>query len=200
MGYTHYFSVQRRITDEEWSRLLHAAFQLLRAMPSQTHYNGVTVPLRILFEESIPLPPQLGPRTIRFNGAGLAEAYQQPQMAPLPGDPVWPAPRSVTWQQDFYLLNHIDGTWTPGPALGHETFLLDRDDEIGTFAFCKTAYKPYDLVVCGLLIVTEYCAPGWRVITSDGQPSDWQPALAWVRSVVDEGQTLTLPSTIRDYE
>src|SRR4051812_32854639 len=41
--------------------------------------------------------------------------------------------------------------------LGHETFCFERaptGDSDGTaFAFCKTARKPYDLVVCAVLMV-----------------------------------------------
>ncbi len=68
---------------------------------------------------------------------------------------------------------------------GHETFLFTRKkgrplvtvDDGSTFAFCKTAHKPYDIVVCAILVVAHHYAPDvWR-IESDGDPDAWMPGL-----------------------
>lgn len=77
---------------------------------------------------------------------------------------------------------------------GHETFLLERlptpsehgfDDKAGTvFAFCKTEYKPYDLVVCAVLIVAAKHAASSLGISSDGDLDDWKPAFDWTVSVL----------------
>ena len=65
-----------------------------------------------------------------------------------------------------------------GNDLSHDTFVFTRRAE--EFTFCKTARKPYDLVVTAvLLLIKHHDRDGFvrRVsITSDGDPSDWEPA------------------------
>jgi DNA polymerase-3 subunit beta len=74
--------------------------------------------------------------------------------------------------------------------LGHETFYFPRvpegitGREESVFAFCKTARKPYDLVVCGALIVAAKHAPAYIKVTSDGDLEDWTPAFEWVASLL----------------
>lgn len=85
-------------------------------------------------------------------------------------------------------------------GLGHETFFFERipADEAGNdgtvFAFCKTARKPYDLVVCGVLLVAAKHAAQYVVISSDGDKDDWKPALEWVWSVL--GREYGLPPAL----
>lgn len=68
-----------------------------------------------------------------------------------------------------------------GPELDHETFAIrlapDRD-------FCKTARKPYDIIVVGALA---YCAHkhGFSV-SSDGDPADWEGGVELVNQVAGE--------------
>jgi hypothetical protein len=81
-----------------------------------------------------------------------------------------------------------------GKDLGHETFYFERhakqeDYREGNpelFAFCKTARKPYDLVVCGVLIVIGKHAGEYVRIDSDGGKDDWKPALEWVWAVLGD--------------
>lgn len=69
--------------------------------------------------------------------------------------------------------------------LAHEDFYFYRNSE--TFAFCKTARKPYDLMVCACLIVINTHCQGCWYITSDGDRSDWAPAVHWVAQVLGDG-------------
>ena len=64
--------------------------------------------------------------------------------------------------------------------LGHETFVLRPDDV--SWAFCKTARKPYDvLVVATLIIVKHHCETfSW---SSDGEVEDFEDALELLQSV-----------------
>ena len=80
--------------------------------------------------------------------------------------------------------------------LDHETFLLTRIDagETKGFRYCKTAYKPYDILVCGILMLCELHAPGALEISSDGDARDWLPAVDWVNAVL--GTSLWMPSGI----
>jgi hypothetical protein len=74
---------------------------------------------------------------------------------------------------------------------GHETFILERDNT--SFNFCKTAHKPYDLVVCATLILADYYCPGCYVISSDGDAADWMVALQHVRINLED---VELPSAV----
>jgi len=67
--------------------------------------------------------------------------------------------------------------------LNLEAFDLSRGP--AEFEFCKTSRKPYDLVVCGVLLVAKAVQPSLS-IESDGGAVEWRPAYEWVRSVVGD--------------
>ena len=52
------------------------------------------------------------------------------------------------------------------------------------FNFCKTAAKPYDLVVTAILVLAEHFSEGHFKVSSDGDPEDWAEGLALAREVV----------------
>lgn len=64
---------------------------------------------------------------------------------------------------------------------GHETFFMTRKkpepqpwESAGSFDFCKTARKPYDLAVCLTLLVCVHHAPDSIKVGSDGDwDGDW---------------------------
>lgn len=70
---------------------------------------------------------------------------------------------------------------------GHETFYLQRE-LYQEFNFCKTARKPYDLIVCSILIAAEHHAPGAWDIGSDGgfteDDDEWYPAFRLANTVL----------------
>lgn len=57
----------------------------------------------------------------------------------------------------------------------HETFLIEKENT--DWNFCKTARKPYDLLVCACLIAAKEIL-GYEV-RSDGDFEDWKPAIAF---------------------
>jgi hypothetical protein len=59
---------------------------------------------------------------------------------------------------DFIRFNGIEDE-------GHETFFVSYENR--SFAFCKTARKPYDLPVCECLLVLKYYIPQMH-LDSDG--------------------------------
>lgn len=66
----------------------------------------------------------------------------------------------------------------------HESFIFER--EASGFEFCKTAQKPYDvLVTAALLIIRRYVGSHWISISSDGERIDWLPAVRLCRKVFD---------------
>ena len=76
---------------------------------------------------------------------------------------------------------------------GHETFVLTRK---GTdFDFCKTAQKPYDLIVVAILAVA--AAHGVSV-RADGDAPDWKDGLEYASRIL--GRPVALPSEIRNPE
>jgi len=58
--------------------------------------------------------------------------------------------------------------------LGHEAFNLREHfkQNLG-FNFCKTARKPYDIVVTACLVVLKYHLANFIEVSSDGQNIDW---------------------------
>jgi hypothetical protein len=74
----------------------------------------------------------------------------------------------------------------------HETFTLDRamqppnlrlPEKDHFFNFCKTAQKPYDLMVMCVLLVANELEPDVITYATDGAESDWQPAIDLVNKV-----------------
>jgi len=75
---------------------------------------------------------------------------------------------------------------------GHETFYFERTPGedvdyqkqqpkhyVKAFSFCKTAHKPYDVVVCACLIIIRHHAPKVDM-SSDGDYPDWAAGHALV--------------------
>jgi hypothetical protein len=65
----------------------------------------------------------------------------------------------------------------------HEDFLFQRDklgranDRGEAFTFCKTNQKPYDIVVCAVLIAAKKHFGDDLKVTSDGDEADWAAGL-----------------------
>jgi hypothetical protein len=92
-----------------------------------------------------------------------------------------------TWdgQRPLKALGDKDGinfNGYPDP-LDHETFLLRREGSNG-FSCCKTARKPYDLMVCACLIVYCFHSRETMDLGSDGDWDDWAPAMTFVEEVL----------------
>jgi len=72
---------------------------------------------------------------------------------------------------------------------GHETFLLTADPS--EFNFCKTAQKPYDIVVVAILCLLAHHTE--IEVSSDGRADDWAAGLKLAQRVVPECQ---LPGSV----
>ena len=66
-------------------------------------------------------------------------------------------------------------------AGAHETFVITTED-IG-YNFCKTAEKPYDMVVTAILIFAKKVFGDELLITSDGRWEDWESGQLLYESV-----------------
>lgn len=71
--------------------------------------------------------------------------------------------------------------------LGHETFHLSRKASEGDF--CKTARKPYDLMVTACLVLYKAYFPKVG-IGSDGDIADWQEAFKFIAETLPKGQVI----------
>lgn len=68
---------------------------------------------------------------------------------------------------------------------GHETFMLDWTDPRGDF--CKTARKPYDLLVAATLLLARYYTAGQQAFSfsSDGESADFEEARRRIDQILD---------------
>ena len=91
--------------------------------------------------------------------------------------------------------------------LSHEDFTmreyfkqnLEPDSFGNTGNFCKTARKPYDIVVTACLIVLTNRLPNNFSVDSDGYTDDWQAGLELAQRIL-KNKKLTIPKNIRVYE
>ena len=61
----------------------------------------------------------------------------------------------------------------------HEDFLVYREPDDPGFDFCKTARKPYDVVVAAVLIVLQHYLPELDVSSDDDGPTREECQEAW---------------------
>ena len=80
----------------------------------------------------------------------------------------------------------------------HETFSLrDHWSKNEAFNFCKTASKPYDIVVVACLIVLQhYLGDELLEVGSDGDASDWEEGLQLAKITLNI-KDLKVPDSIR---
>ena len=94
---------------------------------------------------------------------------------------------------------------------GHETLYLTRqrrdlydyekqfeDAKDGAFSFCKTAYKPYDVVVVAVLACLSDRFPEAFTVSSDGEEDEWLAGLILAREATE--RTIDVPPHVKDYE
>ena len=121
MGYTHYYTQQRDLTDIEWDAIVGIVDEIIRFSPVKVHFSA----------------------------------------------------------NDFsFILNGVEDS--------HEDFYLTKINS--GFNFCKTARKPYDLVVCASLIMINELVPDAFEIGSDGSIHDWQYAIDFLDEHIDYDQ------------
>lgn len=174
MGYTHYWD--RPLAphpQERWSIFIALCRKLYKNMPAHSRSSGACC-------EDEPL---------HLSGC---YRYQRPQF---------------TKTQVVFNGSHIppkdrvrgpEGEWECSP-LDHETFYIGRvviqpdyrEGKPTHFSFCKTARKPYDLMVQACLICYKIVFPEVS-ICSDGDVDDWREAAVFVQSVLSH---ILLPET-----
>lgn len=130
MGYTHYWTQTRDLTEQEFGDFVGSARRIIAAAegkPTDSANGGYTSPVQIC----------------NWDGKGKPELTKNKLS--------------------------LNGN---GPDLDHESFVINRVIDSDAWSFCKTARKPYDVVVVALLIILaqDY---GFEV-SSDGDVEDWE--------------------------
>jgi len=76
---------------------------------------------------------------------------------------------------------------------GHETFRMGKEP-IRDEWFCKTAQKPYDVVVTACLCVMHDHLGSACEVTSDGDPHEWEAGMNLASKVL--GRTIRIPYNV----
>ena len=165
MAYNHYFHHQADISKAQWKAIRNDVMALIPKLPrtnGQAREQWLEYPLR----DGI-----MGLRETPLSNRNPHDAFSQKA-----GDNQWIC---------------INGSAELGPNEGW-FMLARRDDGDVAFEHCNTDRKPYDFLVCAILIVVDHHAPGCRDIQSDGDPHGWAPSLEFVQDHVQPDATLPL--------
>jgi hypothetical protein len=195
MGYTHYWYRTPELPEAEFQAFVAAAQQLARAYED----------LRIVQDDGsvqrLRLAGPLGTGDPMFERDAVA--FNGPEACGHPRRELgiaWPAHRTDESAVASGVLAEADpvaGRWFAGPLLStrscggdcsYESFVIPRllavtgralaDERGRIFAFCKTAFKPYDLMVQATLIAAKHTFGAQFHVQSDGEDDKWTDARA----------------------
>jgi hypothetical protein len=195
VGYAHYFSQQGRDFDP-------AIFAQV-ARECQTLCQRTEIPLA---DGDGTGQPTYTDTMVRFNGrADCGHAERDLGIT-------WPHPQA---DGGVATLAPPGGDWFAGALLtartcggncSHDTFLLAQrytrrpwEREHGeSIDSCKTAYKPYDLLVTGCLVILKHHFPDQVRVSSDGDSRDWDDARRLCQHVLGYGADFVLDDEDED--
>jgi hypothetical protein len=160
LGYTHQHHQKKAITKAAWKLIRADVEKLLANLPA----TGDAV-----VHEGLPL--------------ALGDGMGTPGSSPIVDDDaiVFNGIQPHDYE-GFYLSRPIE--------IVHAYQKTDLEKDGFVYTFTKTEYMPYDLVVCGVLLILNKHAPAARTVESDGGPKEWMPVWRWVRSVLGSGYDL----------
>jgi hypothetical protein len=150
--------------------------------------------------------PIIRPESIRFNGLSACGHLKNFEIGIA-----WPAEQASGIAG--FTEDPISGGWFAGTKLSkracggdcsHESFCFDRaytpynDEDLPEnglyFEFCKTFYKPYDLVAEVLLVIAKHYLGSSLQVTSDGTQLQWMDAMLLCESNLGYGLGFSLDS------
>ena len=177
MGYTHYwYRKDKEHSAEEWKAFVDDCKVIAKNLPDK---NAQGDPLYIsgCFKYQ---KPQFTKANVHFNG-DHAPAKDRVQNA--------------------------IGDW-PDSELSHETFVIPRvfkgnestteSRSYGFFGCCKTARKPYDVMVTACLILYKYHFGKDVEISSDGDPSEWADGWKLIGNCHPKGKEIVADMYLQD--
>lgn len=188
MGYTHYWYRPVKVDHdvETWKQFIDGCKELYKNMPEHSHSSGDYASGEPLFLSGCYKyeKPQFTVSHVVFNGSNGLKRIKR-------------------YSHCDKGCKHIE--WTDAKSeneslndLGHETFFLTRKawkqenhraQDNALFAFCKTARKPYDLMVQACLILYKHYFP-CVTISSDGNMDEWLEAFKFVAAVFPDGKEI----------
>ena len=172
MSYTMYWNRPKKNHKQEaWDKFITDCKYLYKHMPKHSESAGnffADKPL-LLNGDGAYKNPVFNKDKVWFNGTGITKRIK---VKDEEGRGYW---------QDV-----IDNVPDNLKDLGHETFILKRKYSEGDWTFCKTARKPYDLMVKACLILYKYYFSDVQ-ISSDGDEEDWQQAWEFIACVLPKG-------------
>lgn len=190
MGFSHYYRrpLKKDHDQETWNKFIADCKTLYKNMPEHSTCAGNEgIEPLILNGCWYYKNPQFNKSTVHFNGAGSKTRIKKQST-----DGKW------RWE-DTNVAEANEN-------LDHETFVLNRkarklekyekDDE-DIFDCCKTARKPYDLMVCACLILYKYYFP-YVQISSDGNEEDWKPAWEFIAKALPHGYLIITELKLHD--
>lgn len=170
MGYTHYYRMRRDMTEDEFKRFGQDVERLIAALPNNCG----------AFNTRYALPAEGNP------------SDQRPLMIVA----------EVTKSGFIVDKNEVGFNGAGFEDAGHESFWVERSmkgaaewemnsTKTERFMFTKTAHKPYDVLVCAVLLVLKDVAPDAWVVTSDGEVPQWAPSARFASQVLDRPMPLS---------
>jgi len=195
MGYTHYWRRTRAFEREQFEMV---TADVARVVPALAQLG---VPLAGPCGNGL---PELNADAICFNGVREC-AHERRQLGLA-----WPGAGAngvcLVYEHGPGGDTDVGGLWFAGQYVrertcegdcSYESFFLPRVFEVGQwqkpdeqglfFAFCKTAYRPYDLAVQVCLVIAAHHLGAEIAVSSDGSMEEWQDAIALCQEVLGYG-------------
>jgi len=188
MGYTHYWEVPEGEHDQtKWDEFVADCKKLYKNMPEHSTSAGN-------YHEKDPLAlngcynyknPAFNKARVCFNGSDGSKREQKER------------------EKNGKKYKYWEDKTSHG--LDHETFVLNRKvkqpdyqknmGKSASFGFCKTARKPYDLMVTACLVLYKHHFPEVQ-ISSDGNFEDWSAAFMFIAQALPNGKEVGLETLI----
>ena len=160
MGYTHYFELKKAPTVEQWDSFKKRVLAMINNRPEKTNVAG-----GYYSDEDL----------IVSNRGGE--------------DPISNASDVFLFEEEFC---YMDKTFPATECISlngfgdmsHEPFYLRKDGMNLGFSFCKTNRKPYDLLVCGaILIAAAVFGNDGFTFSSDGDWDEWEGVVDFMNEI-----------------
>ena len=103
------------------------------------------------------------------------------EVTAIGGDTLRLSGDTVSSEVDQYKGINFNGT----DDLSHEDFYLNEHLKQNEFNFCKTARKPYDIVVTACLSILKHYLGDRIEVSSDGDFSDWNLGTDLAKRILD---------------
>lgn len=182
MGYTHYWRHTEPFNDESWAKLNKVFTALLKHMPASSDTAGG-------YHSDDPLAIMRFPddKSINFNGAPELSYFQAGSLI-----------EEETGDETLFYANGLESPFTEkseqyqkllerrekgaGEDYSHENVYITKELS-ESFSFCKTARKPYDLIVVATIVAAHLVNPDGFSLSTDGDEEDLQPGIQYLMEV-----------------